>query len=1088
MTEQQFNAISNLSQEEYALLDDNTKIEYLNMLKEKSGKKSNTDTPIESYVELGANLGIEVADTVTGTTQAVNQIVAKKTAETLTGTQTAIVYLKMAQSVYSIVKGEFKWDLLNTVSLLSSTLACLTAIGINIACMTALTTILASSPFTFALAVIVAVINYFAIGESLAKLKKQYMTCYNSYRRIKKLCVWCDTNEIVYTGIKRVINGCQEKCVDMINFLTEHEKDLNNIMQRKIFVGADFNSFVLFTNIITFIQSEQDLSTTRDGVYNDYIDFCSIEDYIDTYEIMKQDKCRIEYYILQGDTYGLKNFTIALDYLNGFFSTYKLKENLTPQVKSDIEYVIKCINELNNTIGTQNLINLQKENEKFIDSRNTEELFDSIYSYLVYSESMKNSPFQVCDTLLNKHYYRDTNIYEYVSAFNEYPVFLFSKWFFYFGNIMYNDIYIENYKNEMIDSYNKDKSLYDYTFMKDLTDNINTFNDYKIILLWLFAIREFLQNVLDRTYENYSSVYATSFTQTAIDKDGKTLYNYYVPNNEYKFKDLQRLIKNFVNYMKKYGYNKEKFSYLLDNFWLLNNYDIPITVNFLSLACIDSLMGKWDLGGILGKFSDINDNIYNLLNTRSYTYKYTTKNIYGQTENKTGYTKYDSSKLNSDFNVFKTMYNNYSNKDLLSNGFLNGAYIRSVRDDGKFAFGKTQDMSLNTIKYLGRAKDIGDFYYRILKSTKDIRYLYAYMVLIFDDRWSNQWGGSFFEVAYLLGKSQKLRDLFFNGYEFKTTHNREEYLKSLWEFVKGNRQDIIFYWADSWCPNINMHTFADDMVKQSVYKAKLESLYNDFKAKYNDIVGAINYDIKFATNMINEQIANFESILDKYVKYDSSLSYAYTDKNNTYLWNLYKTARDLGVNNKGYITNIPKHLVPVYRLTEDGTINLETYYPPMFILLTAQDDTNLSQAYYLYNKTAINSLFNIGNEKFNEKVNEFKDLVNLTIQPIEININHDKILQELKNEIEKSYNLSYDELIDRVGTQEDEYILMENLTNTEILKEQNMSVNKNNELLAQQTQDSINKTKSILDNKKVMKYTILGGVGFIIAKFLKGGK
>ena len=1077
MTEEQFKAISGLSQEEYALLDDNTKIEYLNMLKEKSSQKSNNDTPIETYIELGANMGIEIADTVTGTTQAVNQIVAKKTAETLTGTQTAIVYLKMAQSVYSIVKGEFKWDLLNTVTLLSSTLACLTAIGINIACMTALTTVLASNPFSFALAIIVAVINYFAIGDSLAKLKKQYMTCYNSYRRIKKLCVWCDTNEIVYTGIKRVISGCQEKCVEMIQYLTENEEKLKNIMKRKIFVGADFNSFVLFTNIITFIQSEQDLSTTRDGVYNDYIDFCSIEDYIDTYEIIKQDKFRIEYYILQGDTYGLKNFTIALDYLKGFFATYKLKENLTAQVKSDIEYVLKCVDTLNDYVGTQNLINLEKDNEKFLDSRNPEELFNSIYSYLIYSDSIKNSPFQVCNTLLNKQYYKDSTIYEYVSAFNEYPVFLFSKWFFYFGNIMYNDIYIENYKNEMIDSYNKDKSLYDYSFMKDLTDNINTFNNYKLVLLWLFSIREFLQNILDRSYETYNSYYATSFTQTAIDKDGKTLYNYYVPNNSYKFTDLQRLIKNFVTYMKQYGYEKNKFKNLIDNFWLLNNYDTPININFFSLGCIDSIMDKWDLGGLLGNFKNYNEDNLNTLFTKLYNYDKSVRLYYKENQ------------LRDDYNVFNNIFNAIvkgTGTINLRGGLLNGSYIRSVRDDGKFAFGKTKDLSLNDIDYLGRATSVGDFYYRILNATKDIRYVIAYLVMIFDDRWSIEYGYRWFEIGYLLCKSQKLRNLYFSGYKFQTTTDMNTYKKSLWQFIKGDRQDIIFPSGNN--GGFDIYTLPYDMVKQSKYKGKLETLYNDLKSKYNDIIGAINYDIKFATNMINEQIANFEGILDKYVKYDSSLSYAYTDKNNTYLWNLYKTARDLGVNNKGYITNIPKHLVPVYKLEQDGTINLETYYPPMFILLTAQDDTNLSQAYYLFNKTAINSLFNIGNEKFSEKVNEFKDLVDLSIQPIVVNINHDKILQELKNEIEKSYNLSYDELIDRVGTQEDEYILMENLTNTEILKQENMQVNKNNEMLAQQTQNNINNVKSILDNKSIIKYTILGGVGFIIAKFLKGGK
>ena len=61
---------------------------------------------------------------------------------------------------------------------------------------------------------------------------------------------------------------------------------------------------------------------------------------------------------------------------------------------------------------------------------------------------------------------------------------------------------------------------------------------------------------------------------------------------------------------------------------------------------------------------------------------------------------------------------------------------------------------------------------------------------------------------------------------------------------------------------------------------------------------------------------------------------------------------------------------------------------------------------------------------------------------------------------------------------------MENLTNTEILKSNNEKVNSSNEQLALQTQKDIDNTRVLLDTKKVIKYTILGGVGFLVAKFL----
>ena len=118
------------------------------------------------------------------------------------------------------------------------------------------------------------------------------MSCFNSYRRIYKLCNWANTNEVIYQNFNSVLDFAKEEILKIKDEFINSEYYKTN-MRRKIFVGADFNSFVLFNNIITFIQSKQELSTAKDGVYNEYIDFCSIEDYIDTHEIIKQDLARI---------------------------------------------------------------------------------------------------------------------------------------------------------------------------------------------------------------------------------------------------------------------------------------------------------------------------------------------------------------------------------------------------------------------------------------------------------------------------------------------------------------------------------------------------------------------------------------------------------------------------------------------------------------------------------------------------------------------------------------------------------------------------------------------------------------------------
>lgn len=1091
MNKQRFEQIQKMTEEERLQLSKEEITEYYDYI------TNSTDTsvsiPTEVYIEAGVEVATESLAIATNVNEKILEV-SKDLAKGNTPTQTVgtvgkvAVFLTMATNIYSMVKGTFKWNLTNTVNLLSSTLACLVLLGVNVACLGAIATILASNPFTIALAVVAVLINYFSIGDMANELKKTYMSCFNSYRRIYKLCNWADTNELIYKSFNSVLDFAKKEILKIKDDFINSEYYKTN-MRRKIFVGADFNSLVLFNNVITFIQSKQELSTVKDGVYNDYIDFCSIEDYIDTHEVLQQDLARIEYFILQNDLKALKDFVISIDFLTGYFDTYKLNKNLTSDVKKDIDFVLNCVNKIKSAIGQQGLIDLKSENQEFKNVRNPEELFNSIYSYLIYANVMRNSPFTVCKTLLNPQYYSSQNIYEYVSAFSEYPVYLFSNWYFYFGNIMFNDVYIEKYKTELVSAYNSNKSLYDQNFYQDLLNDIYKFNDFKISLIWLYSIKEFLQNVYDKKYLEYLPYFATSFTQTGISEDGKTLYNYYLPSNDYLFDSIKSLINRFINSMNIYGYQKDKFSYLLENFWLLKNYEKNINVSFISLECIESLTGKFDLGGILGKFGSINDDIYKLLNSRTYTYTYTGTNIYGRTEQKTGYIKYENKNLETDFNTFKDMYSKFSSNNLLSNGFLNGAYIRSVRDDGKFAFGKTKNFDIDIIDYLGSSKDINDFFYRILNCTKDIKYLYAYMVLIFDGRWSDEWGGSFFEVAYLLGKSQKLRELFFNGYNFKTTNNRDKYLKSLWQFVKGQRQDVVFYWADGYCPNINLHTFTDDMIRQSSYKSKLVVLFDNFKSVYNNLREKINTDIKFAQDLINEQVASYDFVLDKYPQFDSSLSYSYTGKYDVYLWNIYKLARDLGKNNKSYLTNIERHLVPVYKL-KDGYIQLETYYPSMFILLGAKDDTDLSQSYYLINQEALNNLFNIGNEKFEEKIKEYKDLVSLTIQPEIAVIDHKQIIDDISQNIKKMYSLNKDEMIDLIGSQEDEFVMIQNLLNQEILEKainnndvispKVVNIAQTNKLLADKTQKEINDNVRVLDKNKIIKYAMVSGLLFIL--------
>lgn len=1032
MNKERFEQIQKMSEDEKLALSKEEISEYYDYLAGSSN--TSVSIPTEVYIEAGVEVATETLAIATNVNQKVLQVsqdLAKGSVPTTTVgvVGKTAVFLSMATNIYSMVKGDFKWDLVNTVNLVTSTLACLVLLGVNIACLGALATILASNPFTIALAVVTILINYVQVGEMASKLKRTYMSCYNSYRRIYKLCNWADTNEIIYKNFKSVLDFAKEQVLNIKQeFLQTQEQNTN--MRRKIFIGADFNSFVLFNNVITFIQAKQELSTAKDGTYNDYIDFCSIEDYIDTHEILKQDLARIEYFILQNDLKSLKDFVISIDFLNGYFETYINNNRLTLETKRDINYVLKCIAQLKSAIGQQGLNDLKAENSEFKNVRNPEQLFNSIYSYLIYSNAMRNSPFVVCKTLLNPEYYSNQNIYEYVSAFSEYPVYLFSNWYFYFGNIMFNDIYIEKYKTELMSAYNTNKQLYDKNFYNDLINDINSYDDFKVSLIWLYSIKEFLQNLIDYGYWKYLPYFATSFTQTGISEDGKTLYNYYLPENQYLIPEIKTVISNFVKYFEQNGYMSDKFAYLLSMFNTLKDFNETVTVKFLDFT---TQKKQISIG-----FSPLDKN-------------------------------------------FETSNSLENSQNLIS---INTLFL-STTNLGKLLkseyFFKDIEFDINDLDYYGLSENIRDFYKRILLRTQSMDYVLCY------DTMSK--GKSNLSSIYWICKSEKLRNLFFNGHTFSSTKNNKEVLTSIQDFKNGYRDDILVYDRD-----LSLDTLVDGILSNDKFKKDLQTVYDGIKQKYNEYRQSINNDLKFCQQLIDTQTANFLAVLDKYPQYDSSLSYAYTGKYDVYLWNIYKLAQSLGLNNKSYLSNIEKHLIPVYKL-ENGFIQLETYFSPMFMLLYAKDDTDLSQSYYLINQEALNSLFNIGNEKFEEKIKEYKDLVSLTIQPEIAVINHTQIIEDISNNIKTMYSLSQDEMIDLIGSQEDEFIMIQNILNQEILENtvkecdvvnsETLKALETNKEVADLTNEKIIENQRVLDKNKIIKYAIVSGLALI---FLNRGK
>lgn len=1016
MTQQRFDEINNqLESGELKIteLSEQEIREYYEFANSSNG--SSVSIPNEAYILAGASLGVAVGEQLGNVS-----IEAMKSGSIRTVGKVS-VFVEMAVNIYNMTKGTFKFNLENTLNLVSTTLICLSVLGVNVACLGAIATVMASNPFTVGLGIISIVVSYYAVDDVLSKLKTAYMSCYNTYRRLFKLSKWIDTNKIIYDNLNKVLDYEQQQ-IEKIQDEFLNSLDYNLQMKRKTFIPAHFNSFILFNNIITFIQANQEISTAKDGMYNDFIDFCSVEDYIDTFEVMQKDIARIEYFVLQNDLRGLKDFVISIDFLNGYFDTYLLNPTLTEQTKKDIKFVQKCVKDLKTLVDEKNLINLKEDNEEFKNPRNPKELFDSIYSYLIYSSAMQNSPFVVCKTLLNQKYYSTQNIYEYVNGFSEYAVYLFANWYFYFGNIMFNDIYIDRYKTELIKTYNASPMLYDKEFVSECIKNIDVFDDYKVKFVWLYSIKEFFENIINYKFWQYSPYFATSFTQTGIDdKTGKTLYNYYLPDNEYIVPELKTLINNFVKYLNQNGYRKDKFSYLTDEF--------------------DTLK----LDKKIFKLKFINETFKN---TPIFSVNNFSKDLFDV----------------NDSGVKLSPLNEFFGSAITNNTSV--VCIDNVIKEFEF--------DIDDIDYYGSASNITDFYARILIKHKSMSYLYSFMFLACDKKNEGYETYSYINFCYMLSKYEHLRQLFFNGYQFKTTKIYKEFYQSVKDFIDGKRNDIIVYWYKD-ISYIDMFTLSENMIDISERYKELKEIYNNFKNEYESYRTQVQNDIVKIGWIISSANDIYNDIKKNYPQYASIFKNSYADKYNQYLYNLYTEAVELANNDYNYITNIKSHLVPVYKL-ENGYIQLETYYPPMFILLQSKDDTDLSQAYYLYNKQALNHLFNIADETFNEKVKNYQDLVSLTIQPEIVNIDHKQIIDNIADNIQKMYDTNKEEMVELIGSQESEYILMQNLININQTQEFESNVK-----LALETEQQIKQDKRTLDKNNIIKYAIGVGLFLILA-------
>ena len=88
------------------------------------------------------------------------------------------------------------------------------------------------------------------------------------------------------------------------------------------------------------------------------------------------------------------------------------------------------------------------------------------------------------------------------------------------------------------------------------------------------------------------------------------------------------------------------------------------------------------------------------------------------------------------------------------------------------------------------------------------------------------------------------------------------------------------------------------------------------------------------------------------------------------------------------------------------------------------------------------------------------------------------------------YTLNKEQMIDLLGSQQDEFIMIQNLLNQEILQKVVDSSNvvsseilnayETNKGLADTTQNKINENKRVIDKNAIIKYAMFGGLALIL--------
>lgn len=418
-----------------------------------------------------------------------------------------------------------------------------------------------------------------AIGDwlkNLDDLKSGRDTCYGMYRRIRSLLEFTNPNEICYKHFSSLTSWTEKTLLTMREFLVNRQQDL--VMNKKLFVPADFNSFILYQNILSWIDLNEAIITANNGAYCDYIEFVSLRDYIDTNKVFEQDKARVEILILDNNVDILTKFLLALETLkNELLERFKDK-NLTDWTKQDISYCLENTNNLLSIFNQDGELYHNLKSQIQPQSDDIASIMLSIFRYLDYGYGL-----EVCGYDNLKSLYSQDEILSGLPIDNyvsndvgfEWILNILRPYMVDYGIIIFNDIYIKEYKSEIEYNYVKNPKLYNEKLYNDIIENINglkilsdNYYQYNVLLqsLKYFFNKDYLKiNSTMVTYFGYNNdeiVKKIPDIKTYVTCNYKDIYNYILSLKQEGL--YQDYFKNSLMFNDKQSYYIETGSAFLD--------------------------------------------------------------------------------------------------------------------------------------------------------------------------------------------------------------------------------------------------------------------------------------------------------------------------------------------------------------------------------------------------------------------------------------------------------------------------------------------------------------------------------------------